>query len=300
MMSPLVSVVVPSYNHEKFLKERIDSIINQTFQDFELIILDDLSPDNSRDIIESYRTHPKVSNIVYNEINSGSTFFQWNKAVLELAKGEFIWIAESDDVAEITFLEKLVPILQENKNVVISYCQSSKMNSDGEITGNWLEYTNVLKYGEMFNQSFILDGEKYIENFLIYRNTIPNASAILFRKQIYIEIGGAQVGLRTNGDWDLWLKFLMLGDVYYHREELNKFRYHASSVIARATKNKHNKFYRKNNIVKQSIQLRNSFEKFINEECVMNKSVLNINSKARMNDKLMLGFTSLILFFIRK
>ena len=103
-MSPLVSVIIPSYNHEKFLKERIDSVLNQTFQDFELIILDDLSPDNSREIIESYRAHPKVSQIIYNEKNSGSTFFQWNKAVLSLAKGEFIWIAESDDVADPKFL----------------------------------------------------------------------------------------------------------------------------------------------------------------------------------------------------
>ena len=66
-MSPLVSVIIPSYNHEKFLKERIDSVLNQTFQDFELIILDDLSPDNSREIIESYRAHPKVSHIIFNE-----------------------------------------------------------------------------------------------------------------------------------------------------------------------------------------------------------------------------------------
>ena len=74
MMSPLVSVVVPSYNHEKFLKERLDSILNQTFQDFELIILDDLSPDNSREIIETYRAHPKVSKIVYNEKTQGLLF----------------------------------------------------------------------------------------------------------------------------------------------------------------------------------------------------------------------------------
>ena len=68
----LISVIVPNYNHASFLKQRIDSILNQTFQDFELIILDDCSTDNSREIIETYRNHLKVSHIIYNTENSGS------------------------------------------------------------------------------------------------------------------------------------------------------------------------------------------------------------------------------------
>ena len=205
-MSPLVSVIIPSYNHEKFLKERIDSVLNQTFQDFELIILDDLSPDNSREIIESYRAHPKVSQIIYNEKNSGSTFFQWNKAVLSLAKGEFIWIAESDDVADPKFLEALVPMLQQNSEVVLAYSQSAKMDSEGKITGSWSEWTQDLVEGNYFNASFQMNGQEYIEKFLIHKNTIPNASAVLFRRKTYVEIGGAVVDMKTNGDWDLWLK----------------------------------------------------------------------------------------------
>ena len=71
-MSTLVSVIVPNYNHAPYLKQRIDSILNQTYQDFELILLDDCSSDMSRDIIESYRTNPHVSQIDYNDINSGT------------------------------------------------------------------------------------------------------------------------------------------------------------------------------------------------------------------------------------
>lgn len=70
---PKVSVIIPNYNHSSYLKERIDSILNQTFQNFEVIILDDCSTDNSKEIIELYRDHTKVSHIVYNEKNSGST-----------------------------------------------------------------------------------------------------------------------------------------------------------------------------------------------------------------------------------
>ncbi|AUT39146.1 glycosyltransferase [Acinetobacter baumannii] len=299
-MSPLVSVIIPSYNHEKFLKERIDSVLNQTFQDFELIILDDLSPDNSREIIESYRAHPKVSQIIYNEKNSGSTFFQWNKAVLSLAKGEFIWIAESDDVADPKFLEALVPMLQQNSEVVLAYSQSAKMDSEGKITGSWSEWTQDLVEGNYFNDSFQMNGQEYIEKFLIHKNTIPNASAVLFRRKTYAEIGGAVVDMKTNGDWDLWLKFLLLGDVYFHNQMLNKFRYHSTSVIAQATNNKNSKFFRKNNLVKQSIELRNSFANSFSNRGISNVNLYNINNRYKRQDSLILYFTVFCLFFIRK
>ena len=89
MSLPLVSIIVPNYNHAKYLPARMDSILNQSFQDFEVIILDDCSTDNSRTVIESYRDCEKVTNIVYNEVNSGSPFIQWNKGV-NLARGSLI------------------------------------------------------------------------------------------------------------------------------------------------------------------------------------------------------------------
>ncbi|MDR1783951.1 MAG: glycosyltransferase, partial [Dysgonamonadaceae bacterium] len=98
-----VSVILPNYNHARFLEQRIQSIVDQTFQEFELIILDDCSTDDSRGIIENYRDNPKVSQIIYNEQNSGSTFKQWIKGI-NAAKGEYIWLAESDDWAENDFL----------------------------------------------------------------------------------------------------------------------------------------------------------------------------------------------------
>ena len=94
-----VSVIIPNYRHALYLKERIDSVLEQTYRDFEVIILDDCSPDDSREIIETYRTREKIAHIVYNERNSGSTFMQWQKG-FDLAQGEYIWIAESDDFAD--------------------------------------------------------------------------------------------------------------------------------------------------------------------------------------------------------
>lgn len=99
MSSPTVSIIVPNYNHSKYLNQRLDSILNQTYQDFEVILLDDVSSDNSVEILQAYSKHPKVSHLIVNEQNSGNTFKQWQKGIA-LAKGTFVWIAESDDFCE--------------------------------------------------------------------------------------------------------------------------------------------------------------------------------------------------------
>ena len=99
MKHPLVSVIVPNYNHAPFLDERINSILNQSYDNYELIIMDDMSTDNSVDVINKYKDHEHVSQIIINEKNSGSPFKQWNKGFAK-AKGELIWIAESDDACE--------------------------------------------------------------------------------------------------------------------------------------------------------------------------------------------------------
>lgn len=229
---PKVSVIVPNYNHSRFLVKRLESILNQTYQDFEVIILDDCSPDHSREIISSYASHPRVKQIVYNSINSGSTFFQWNKGV-EFATGDLIWIAESDDTAEPELLENLIKPFEEHKNLVLSYCQSKRMNDNDDITGSWLDWTASLDKNQIFRGDFLLNGCEYIKNYLIVKNTIPNASAVLFKKEIYQKVGGATPELRTTGDWEVWLKILTLGDVFYTALSLNNFRYHNNSVIAK-------------------------------------------------------------------
>src|SRR5712671_345349 len=112
---PTVSVIIPNYNHARFLRQRVDSVLGQTFQDFELILLDDCSTDERQSIIPENAADPRVR-MEFNEKNSGSTFKQWNKGV-RLARGEYVWIAESDDYAEPQLLEKLVSRLNAEPSV---------------------------------------------------------------------------------------------------------------------------------------------------------------------------------------
>ena len=132
MKLPKVSVILPNYNHANYLCERIDSILNQSFTDFELILLDDCSTDNSRDILSSYQTSPKISHVVFNEKNSGSTFIQWDKG-LKLAKGEYIWIAESDDMADPDFLKHTIEQLDHTPLANIAFTGSYKIDKQGNI-----------------------------------------------------------------------------------------------------------------------------------------------------------------------
>ena len=125
---PKVSVVVPNYNHARFLPKRIESILRQTYQDFELILLDDCSTDDSRTILSQYASDPRVR-LEFNQVNSGSTFKQWNKGV-RLAQGKYVWIAESDDYAEPRLLERLVAILEADATVAYAYCRSWRVSEE--------------------------------------------------------------------------------------------------------------------------------------------------------------------------
>ena len=293
-MSHLVSVIVPSYNHAKFIQFRIESVLQQTYQNFELIIMDDLSPDNSRDIIERFRNHPKVSQIIFNEKNSGSTFYQWNKGILQHAKGEYIWIAESDDMCDELFLEKMIEKFKLNNNLVLAYAQSARMNSKNEKAGSWKTWTDSMKYGDIFNESFEMNGIEFIKKFMLFRNVIPNASGVVFRKDIYSSVLGALPYLKTNGDWDIWIKILSKGDVYFCADELNYFRYHENSVIANSVKG--NILQRKYKEYKEQILLKKSVQ-----ETVKNfKELSNINNRLLLKAIFMAKSLEVINFMMRK
>ncbi len=232
-MKPLVTVIVPNYNHAKYLSERLDSILNQSYQDFEVIILDDCSTDNSREVIENYRSNPKISNIVYNERNSGSPFIQWNKGI-RLSRGSLIWIAESDDYCALTFLEETVRKMESYPSAGLVYTQSLERD---EMSGaESISFENSPRFRKSFRNSYFEKGPREITKKLAYENTIPNASGVLFRKSIFEQVGGADESMKLCGDWFLWVKILLISDVYFISEPLNIFRLTNISVRNRFSK----------------------------------------------------------------
>lgn len=227
---PTVSVIVPNYNHARFLRKRIDSVLQQTFQDFELILLDDCSTDDSRSILSSYTGDPRVK-IEFNDANSGNPFKQWNKGV-RLARGEYVWIAESDDYAADHLLERLTAVLDAEPEVAYAYCRSWSVTDDDRLDGFAGAHLNDVD-PQRWTEDYCADGHEECRNYFVRATTVPNASAVVFRKAVYERVGGADESLRLCGDWKLWAAMALTGKVAYLAEPLNYFRSHGASVRSR-------------------------------------------------------------------
>lgn len=226
---PKVSVIVPNYNHAPFLHQRIDSVLGQTFQDFELILLDDGSSDDSRSILSSYAASPRIR-VDFSAANSGSTFKQWNRGV-GLARGAYVWIAESDDYAEPRYLERLVGALDSEPRAAFVYCRSRRVSASGTV-GSYQD-SDVISIDPLrWTSDFVCDGREECRNFFSVGNVVVNASAVVFRKAVYEQVGGADESFRWCGDWQLWAAMALTGKVLYIAEPLNYFRSHESSVTS--------------------------------------------------------------------
>ena len=223
MSVPVVSIIVPNYNHSKFLEQRLASIFNQTYQDFEVIILDDCSTDNSRDIIERYRSNPKVSNIIYNEVNSGSPFKQWHKGI-QLAKGEYVWIAESDDTCEFCFLETLMMRINKINNCVLAYCSTNDIDKEGKI----------ISKQEYIERDTLYTGTSFVAKKLLLGNCVYNASCAVFKRTSALSISMEWIDSRGAGDYYFWTFLAGLGNVCSLYHPLTYRRIHDSNVTHKA------------------------------------------------------------------
>ena len=224
---PKISVIIPNYNHARFLEKRIVSVLNQTYPDFEIIFLDDASTDDSLEICQKYFSLNNFR-IDINKVNGGCTFKQWNKGV-RIAEGEYIWIAESDDIGSPHLLERLANILHKNPNVGIVYCQSYYIDENDDIIGIHLDDVVELNT-DRWRNDFIMNGKEMLKFYMVAVNAIPNASAVLFRKKLYNQIEGADENMRLCGDWMTWSKMLLSQDIGFIAEPLNSFRIHKTTV----------------------------------------------------------------------
>lgn len=226
-----VSIIVPNYNHATYLPKRIDSILTQSLINFELLLLDDCSLDNSREIIADYAARDSRIRVVFNENNSGSTFKQWNKGI-SLAEGKYIWLAESDDYADKNLLATLVATLEADEAIGLAYCDSWSIDSKDQLIGTWADFYEELD-PSLWTSSFVLDGHQLLSKFMSYRNIIPNASAVVLRRTVLDQVGLADETFRLNGDWVYWARILAVSKVAFIAERLNYFRQHTNNVRSR-------------------------------------------------------------------
>jgi len=222
---PKITVLVPSFNHGRYIKQRIESILDQTYDNIELVVIDDCSDDNSGLIIESLQSHYGFK-YIRNSKNSGTPFSAWDR-ILSIASGDYIWICESDDYAEPTFLEVAVEVISKTKQTALFYCDSWIVDEDGKNTGHTDSYFHEIWHETRWDKDFIQAGKDELNQFQIRGQTVPNMSSALisadaFRKAYHPFLKS----LKLTGDW-LFVGWLMReGDVVYCKQTLSHFRKH--------------------------------------------------------------------------
>ncbi len=227
---PLVSVIVPVYNHERFLAQRLESILAQSFRDIEILILDDASSDGSVSVARRFESHPLVR-VIVNENNSGSAFRQWRKGI-GLARGEFVWIAEGDDSSSPDFLHELLPFFNDS-DVALAYSDSVMIDVDGNPMGGYAAYYDSLDSGH-WKMDYVVPAETEISLGLGVKNTIPNVSAVLFRKHLATDDILENIeSMRFSGDWLFYVHLLMGKKIAFRSQPLNLHRKHAETLTHR-------------------------------------------------------------------
>jgi lipopolysaccharide biosynthesis protein/glycosyltransferase involved in cell wall biosynthesis/nitrogen regulatory protein PII len=224
---PLVSVIVPNYNHARFLPERLESIARQTLADFEIILLDDCSTDDSLDILREFADREPRARLILNSENSGSTFKQWRKGLSE-ACGKYIWIAESDDSAHPELLATLVGKLEANPAAVLATCCPQMTDICGKDLGTPRDWFSDIG-AERWESDFSASGREMIADVLSQKNAILNASGVLFRRSVGT-VDLVEDSMRLCADWLFWVRLLARGDFEYSARPLNLWRLASSNA----------------------------------------------------------------------
>ena len=250
---PLISIIVPNFNHEKYLSLRLDSIYSQTYHNFEVILLDDASTDRSVDILTRYqKLYSHNTRLLINEKNSGGVFHQWTKG-LHLAQGDIIWIAESDDWCSDNFLETLTPFF-ENEAIQLAYSRTVFMNaSGGEPQWSINEYLydiDPLRWAA----PIIETANKMVEEAFAIKNIVPNASSAIFRNPGAMELleDPGWKNMRTCGDWVFYLHLIRGGVLAYSPAACNYYRIHDENTSVKSHDD--DVFYVEHEIVAKTVQ----------------------------------------------
>jgi len=221
----LVSVVVASYNHAEFLERRMESLINQTYQDMEILVIDDCSSDNSVEILRKYESHPKVK-LVLRENNGGWVIVS-NQGV-EMSSGEFVIFANCDDDCEPRMIERLAAAMNIHPSAGIAFCRSLFVDENDQVIGN--DYADRERsFRARCSTDALLTGAE-MSRFLMHSCVIPNLSAALFRRECFNAAGNLSSAYRVCCDWDLFFRIVECYDVAYIAEPLNRFRQHKNSI----------------------------------------------------------------------
>lgn len=201
MNCDLVSIIMPSYNCGQYIADSIKSVQAQTYQNWELIIVDDCSGDKTVDIAQEYKQQDNRIIVLENEVNSGAAVSR--NTALRNAKGRWIAFLDSDDLWEPSKLEKQVRLMEEN-GYAFSYTEYQEMDADGNMTG------------------VTISGPKHVTKRGMYNFCWPGCLTVMYDASA---VGLIQIeDIKKNNDYAMWLKVCKKADCYLLPEVLAKYR----------------------------------------------------------------------------
>lgn len=225
VISGLVSIVVASYNHAEYLAQRMDSLIAQTYQDIEIIVIDDCSTDDSLQVLRRYEGDPRVR-LIAREQNGG--WVAVSNQGIELSRGEFVIFANCDDACEPQLIEQLVLAMRSGDNVGIAFCRSWLVDKDNKILSD-----DLLSQQRAFQKRCAVDAlipGAEMGKYLLHSCVIPNLSAALIRRECFARVGVLSPDYRACSDWDLFFRVAEHFDFAYVSQPLNLFRQHETTI----------------------------------------------------------------------
>ena len=206
-----VSVCIASYNHAEYIGLAIESVLAQTYKNYEIIVVDDGSTDKSLEILNSYaRKFPERVRVFTHENHKNLGISKTANLAIEKSTGKYIAFLGSDDLWEKNMLALQIPALEQNPQIGLVYSKAKIIDSRGKATG------------AIAGESFKKNGDQLKQ--LLAKNFIPAATA-LFRRECIERVGGFDENL-VYGDWELWLRILAHWEMTFVDEPLALYRVH--------------------------------------------------------------------------
>lgn len=232
-----VTAIIPSYNHAPFLRQRLDSILNQSYALIDIVILDDASTDDSRAIIAEYVARfPDRIRAVLNETNSGSVFAQWQKGH-DLATGDLVWFCESDDFAEPDFVERLIGSFRD-PSVMLAFGRIEFVDTHGQHVRGLDHYRETAEAG-IWSESCIRPAASWFSGAFGVKNVIANVGGSLWRRApISQAVWDMAQGYQIMGDWFLYSEVAQGGQIAFEPSAVAYFRSHGANTSGQGAQSK--------------------------------------------------------------
>ena len=222
----MVSVIMASYNHEKFIPDAIESVLNQTYKDFELVIIDDYSNDNSREIINKYEKMDKRIKVLLHNKNKGIS--RTRNDGFDIAEGKYIAFIDSDDVWVPHKLEVQVPIIEQDENLIV-WSEGDVIDEMGRFLGRKVSDPSTKKSGNLFYE--LLNTNKiiiFVSSMIFNKNHLRN---IRFNEN-----------LKYDNDCQFYVELASSFNFFFIKEALSKYRIHSDNTRIRISLQKRDKY----------------------------------------------------------